>query len=36
LALEPNFRLRLFSEFGLEQSIADKILAGGRLLGLPE
>jgi TolB-like protein/class 3 adenylate cyclase/Tfp pilus assembly protein PilF len=36
LALEPNFRLRLFAEFGLEQSVVDKIVAGGRLLGLPE
>jgi len=36
LALEPNFRLRLFTEFGLEESIVDRILAGGRLLGLPE
>jgi hypothetical protein len=35
-ALEPNFRLRLYSEFGMEPSIVEKYLVGGRLLGLPE
>jgi adenylate cyclase len=36
LALQPNFRLRLFAEFGLEPSLVDRMMAGGRLLNLPE
>ena len=34
--LEPDFRLRIFSEFGMAQAVAEKFVAGGRLLGLPE
>jgi hypothetical protein len=34
--LEPGFRLRIFSEFGMAQAAAEKFVAGGRLLGLPE
>jgi hypothetical protein len=34
--LEPGFRLRIFSEFGMAQAVAEKFVAGGRLLGLPE
>ncbi len=36
LALEPGFRLRVFSEFGMARRIAEKFAEGGRLLGLPE
>ena len=36
LALEPGFRLRVFSEFGMAQPLADTFSKGGRLLGLPE
>ena len=34
--LEPGFRLRIFSEFGMAQAVAEKFVAGGRLLVLPE
>ena len=34
--LEPGFRLRIFSEFGMAHAVAEKFVAGGRLLGLPE
>ena len=34
--LEPGFRLRIFSEFGMAQAVAEKFVAAGRLLGLPE
>jgi hypothetical protein len=34
--LEPGFRLRIFSEFGMAQAVAEKLVAGDRLLGLPE
>jgi hypothetical protein len=34
--LEPGFRLLIFSEFGMAQTVAEKFVAGGRLLGLPE
>ena len=34
--LEPGFRLRIFSEFGMARPIAEKFVEGGRLLGLPE
>ncbi len=34
--LEPGFRLRIFSEFGMAQPLADTFSRGGRLLGLPE
>jgi adenylate cyclase len=36
LALEPGFRLRVFSEFGMAHRVAEKFAEGGRLLGLPE
>jgi adenylate cyclase len=36
LELEPGFRLRIFSEFGMAWAIAEKFVEGGRLLGLPE
>ena len=36
LELEPGFRLRIFSEFGMARAIAEKFVEGGRLLGLPE
>ena len=36
LTLEPGFRLRVFSEFGMARPIAEKFVEGGRLLGLPE
>ena len=34
--LEPGFRLRIFSEFGMARPIAEKFVEGGRLLRLPE
>jgi adenylate cyclase len=34
--LEPSFRLRIFSEFGMARPIAERFVEGGRLLGLPE
>jgi adenylate cyclase len=34
--LEPHFRLRIFSEFGMARPMAEKFVEGGRLLGLPE
>ena len=34
--LEPGFRLRIFSEFGMARPMAEKFVEGGRLLGLPE
>jgi hypothetical protein len=34
--LESGFRLRIFSEFGVAQAVAEKFVAGGRLLELPE
>lgn len=34
--LEPGFRLRIFSEFGMAPPMAEKFVEGGRLLGLPE
>ena len=34
--LEPGFRLRIFSEFGMARPIAEKFVEGGRILGLPE
>ena len=36
LELQPNFRLRIFSEFGVARPIAEEFVEGGRLLGLPE
>jgi adenylate cyclase len=36
LELQPDFRLRIFSEFGMARPIAEKFVEGGRLLGLPE
>ena len=36
LELEPGWRIRLHSEFGLSPAIAEKFIAGSRLLGLPE
>ena len=36
LALEPGFRIRIFSEFGMASPIAEKFAEGARLLGLPE
>jgi adenylate cyclase len=36
LELEPGFRIRIFSEFGMARPIADKFAEGARLLGLPE
>jgi hypothetical protein len=34
--LEPGFRFRIFSEFGIAQAVAEQFVAGGQLLGLPE
>jgi TolB-like protein len=34
--LEPGFRTRLFFEHGLAPPLADKLVEGSRLLGLPE
>jgi TolB-like protein/class 3 adenylate cyclase/tetratricopeptide (TPR) repeat protein len=36
LELEPGFRIRIFSEFGMARSLSDKFIEGARLLGLPE
>ena len=36
LELEPSFRIRIFSEFGMARPLADKFIEGARLLGLPE
>jgi tetratricopeptide (TPR) repeat protein len=36
LELEPGFRIRVFSEYGMAQPIAEKFAEGARLLGLPE
>jgi len=36
LELEPGFRIRIFSEFGMARAIAEKFAEGTRLLGLPE
>ncbi len=36
LELEPGWRIRMLSEIGLVPAIADKLIAGARLLGLPE
>jgi tetratricopeptide (TPR) repeat protein len=36
LELEPSFRIRIFSEFGMAQPLANKFIEGARLLGLPE
>jgi adenylate cyclase len=34
--LEPGFRIRIFSEFGMARRIAEKFAEGARVLGLPE
>ena len=34
--LEPGFRIRMFLELGLAPALADKMVEGARLLGLPE
>jgi adenylate cyclase len=36
LALEPGFRIRIFSRFGMASPIAEKFAQGARVLGLPE
>jgi TolB-like protein/Tfp pilus assembly protein PilF len=36
LELEPGFRIRIFSEFGMSPLISDKFIEGARVLGLPE
>ena len=36
LELEPGFRIRVFSEFGLASPLAENFAKGARLLGLPE
>ena len=36
LELEPGFRIRIFSEFGMASPLAEKFAKGARLLGLPE
>jgi tetratricopeptide (TPR) repeat protein len=36
LELEPSFRIQIFSEFGMSPTVAEKFIAGARLLGLPE
>ena len=36
LELEPGFRIRIFSEFGMAPPLAAKFIEGARLLGLPE
>ena len=36
LELEPGFRVRLFFEYGLAPALAEKLVEGSRLLGLPE
>jgi adenylate cyclase len=36
LDLEPGFRIRIFSEFGMAPALAERFAEGARLLGLPE
>jgi adenylate cyclase len=36
LQLEPGFRLRMFLEIGAPQTVKDRFIEGGRLLGLPD
>jgi adenylate cyclase len=36
LELEPGFRIRIFSEFGMARRLAEKFAEGARILGLPE
>ena len=36
LELEPGFRIRVFSEYGMAPPLANKLMEGARLLGLPE
>jgi Flp pilus assembly protein TadD len=36
LELEPGFRIRAFSEYGMARAIADKFIDGARILRLPE
>ena len=36
LELEPGFRIRVFSEFGMARPLAEKFEQGARVLGLPE
>ena len=36
LELEPGFRSRVFSEFGMSPQISEKFIDGARILGLPE
>jgi adenylate cyclase len=36
LELEPGFRIRIFSEFGMARPVAEIFAEGARLLGLPE
>jgi adenylate cyclase len=36
LELEPNYRARVWREFGLVQALADKFMEANRRLGLPE
>ena len=36
LELEPGFQIRLFFEHGLAPALAEKLVKGSRLLGLPE
>jgi adenylate cyclase len=36
LELEPGFRIRIFSEFGMAPPLAERFAEGARLLGLPE
>jgi adenylate cyclase len=36
LELEPRFRIRVFSEYGMAPPLAEKFMQGARLLGLPE
>ena len=36
LELEPRFRIRVFSEYGMAPPLAEKFMEGARLLGLPE
>ena len=36
LELEPSFRIRLFFEYGLAPALAERLVEGARVLGLPE
>ena len=36
LELEPGFRIRLFFEHGMAPGLAERLIGGSRLLGLPE